>query len=104
MITDGQPSALADLNADVQSYLKSQNASLTTHNIELDYAYWNAGAARRAWSLDGRNAFLSETMVHLDDILHAILPEELLDGSPTGFSTMGHLGRSYISYFSTIAM
>jgi hypothetical protein len=43
MITDGRPSALADLNADVQSYLKSQNASLTTHNIELDYAYWNAG-------------------------------------------------------------
>ncbi|KAI0257069.1 Met-10+ like-protein-domain-containing protein [Lactifluus subvellereus] len=60
----------ADLNVDARSYLKSQNASLTTHNIELDYAYWNA-----------------------DDILHAILPEELLDGSPTGFSTVGHLAH-----------
>ncbi|KAH9982981.1 Met-10+ like-protein-domain-containing protein [Lactifluus volemus] len=60
----------ADLNAATLSYLKSQNASLTTHNIELDYDYWSA-----------------------DDILHAILPEELLDGSPTGFSIMGHLAH-----------
>lgn len=31
----------------------------------------------------------------LEEILHAIFPEELLEGSPTGFSTMGHLGRPY---------
>jgi hypothetical protein len=29
----------------------------------------------------------------LDDILNAILPEELLDRSPSGFSATGHLGR-----------
>lgn len=28
----------------------------------------------------------------LDEILQAILPAELCDGSPTGFSTTGHLG------------
>ncbi|KAI0003748.1 Met-10+ like-protein-domain-containing protein [Russula compacta] len=60
----------ADLNADARSYLKSQNASLITHNIELDYDYWTA-----------------------DEILHAILPEELLNGSPTGFSSTGHLAH-----------
>jgi len=38
------------------------------YNIQLGYDYWSA-----------------------DEILHAILPEELLDGSPTGFSAMGHL-------------
>lgn len=42
--TDAWPSALADLNADARSYLKSQNASLITHNIELDYDYWTAGS------------------------------------------------------------
>ncbi|KAI9448845.1 Met-10+ like-protein-domain-containing protein [Russula earlei] len=59
-----------DLTAASRSYLESQNASLTTYNIELDYNYWTA-----------------------DEILHAILPEELLDGSPTGFSMMGHLAH-----------
>ncbi|KAH9984412.1 Met-10+ like-protein-domain-containing protein [Russula vinacea] len=60
----------ADLSADARSYLKAQNASLTTYNIELGYDYWNA-----------------------DEILHAILPEELLDGSPSGFSSTGHLAH-----------
>ncbi|KAI0308271.1 Met-10+ like-protein-domain-containing protein [Multifurca ochricompacta] len=60
----------ADLSTDAQSYLKSQNACFTTHNIELKYDYWTA-----------------------DEILHAILPEELLDGSPTGFSVTGHLAH-----------
>ncbi|KAH9964263.1 Met-10+ like-protein-domain-containing protein [Russula dissimulans] len=59
-----------DLNAGARSYLESQNASLTTYNIELDYNYWT-----------------------VDEILHAILPEELLDGSPTGFATVGHLAH-----------
>ncbi|KAI0294928.1 Met-10+ like-protein-domain-containing protein [Russula brevipes] len=60
----------ADLSANARSYLISQEASLTKFNVELGYDYWTA-----------------------DEILHAILPEELLDGSPTGFSTMGHLAH-----------
>jgi tRNA (guanine37-N1)-methyltransferase len=50
--------------------LSGENASLTIHNIELSYDYWTA-----------------------DDILNAILPEELLDGSPSGFSATGHLAH-----------
>ena len=86
--TYAQPSALADLNADARLCLESQNASLTTYNIQLDYSYWKAG------SLDVPLCeCFSKSVVSLDEILHAILPEQLLDGSPTGFSMMGHLGR-----------
>ncbi|KAH9065684.1 Met-10+ like-protein-domain-containing protein [Lactarius vividus] len=60
----------ADLSTDARSYLSSQSAALTIHNIELTYDYWTA-----------------------DDILNAILPEELLDGSPSGFSATGHLAH-----------
>ncbi|KAH9046293.1 Met-10+ like-protein-domain-containing protein [Lactarius hengduanensis] len=60
----------ADLSTDARSYLTSQSAALTTHNIELTYDYWTA-----------------------DDILNVILPEELLDGSPSGFSATGHLAH-----------
>ena len=27
-----------------------------------------------------------------DDILRAVLPEELLAGAPSGFATVGHIG------------
>lgn len=38
-------------------------------------------------------------MPYVDEILQAILPEELLDGSPTGFAITGHLGmRLYPSF------
>lgn len=60
----------ADLSADARSYLSSQSATLTVHNIELTYDCWTA-----------------------DEILNAILPEELLDGSPSGFSATGHLAH-----------
>jgi hypothetical protein len=42
--TDTRPSALADLSTDARSYLETQNASLTTYNIELGYYYWTAGS------------------------------------------------------------
>jgi hypothetical protein len=38
------PSALADLSADARSYLETQNAFLTTYDIELGYDYWTAGS------------------------------------------------------------
>jgi len=60
----------ADLSADARSYLSVQNTTLTMHNIQLSYDYWTA-----------------------DDILNAILPEELLEGSPSGFSATGHLAH-----------
>ena len=42
--TDTRPSALADLSADARSYLETQDASLTTYDIELGYDYWTAGS------------------------------------------------------------
>jgi hypothetical protein len=42
--TDTRPSALADLGANARSYLETQNAFLTTYNIELGYDYWTAGS------------------------------------------------------------
>ena len=42
--TDTWPSALADLSTDARSYLETQNAFLTTYNIELGYDYWTAGS------------------------------------------------------------
>jgi hypothetical protein len=38
------PSALADLSTDARTYLETQNAFLTTYNIELGYDYWSAGS------------------------------------------------------------
>lgn len=32
-----------------------------------------------------------------DEILGAILPEELLDGAPSGFSATGHIGTRFIT-------
>lgn len=33
------------------------------------------------------------TLLLVDDIINAILPEDLCDGSPTGFSITGHIGE-----------
>lgn len=33
----------------------------------------------------------------IDEILSAILPEELLDGAPSGFSATGHIGACCIT-------
>jgi tRNA (guanine37-N1)-methyltransferase len=59
------------------------------HNIELSYDYWTAGMLDH--SLIEVDFVLKLTPQ--DDILNAILPMELLDGSPSGFSVTGHLGR-----------
>ena len=33
----------------------------------------------------------------IDEILGAILPQELLDGAPSGFSATGHIGMCYLT-------
>lgn len=38
---------------------------------------------------------VTQVVTSPEEILRAIFPEELLEGSPTGFSTMGHLGRPF---------
>jgi len=66
--------------------LNAESAELTTYTLELDYDYWSTG--ERLIILDITLA----DILSLDEILQAILPEELCDGSPTGFSMTGHLG------------
>ncbi|KAG8716491.1 tRNA(m(1)G37)methyltransferase [Ceratobasidium sp. 395] len=53
-----------------REHLEAQAAALVPHNIDLDYDYWTA-----------------------DQILKAVLPLELGDGSPTAFSINGHIAH-----------
>ncbi|KAG8684954.1 tRNA(m(1)G37)methyltransferase [Ceratobasidium sp. 423] len=58
------------LSPEAREYLDSKGAKLVSHSIELDYDYWTA-----------------------DQILRAVLPPELGEGSPTAFSINGHIAH-----------
>lgn len=58
------------LSAEVQSLLKAEGARLQPHTLRLDYDYWST-----------------------DEILRAILPEDLLDEVPSSFATVGHIAH-----------
>ncbi|KAI0319426.1 Met-10+ like-protein-domain-containing protein [Amylostereum chailletii] len=60
----------AELPVTVKEYLSSQGLELTTHTLELTYDYWTA-----------------------DDILQAVLPKDLCEGSPVGFTVTGHIAH-----------
>ncbi|KZV70964.1 hypothetical protein PENSPDRAFT_675511 [Peniophora sp. CONT] len=60
----------AELPPDVKEFLTSHDAHLLDYSLELGYDYWTA-----------------------DEIIHAILPEELVDGAPSGFAAVGHLAH-----------
>ncbi|KAI0033995.1 Met-10+ like-protein-domain-containing protein [Vararia minispora EC-137] len=60
----------ADLTPEARGYLRAHGTTFTIYTLKLNYDYWTA-----------------------DDILHAILPEELLDGAPSGFAAVGHLAH-----------
>lgn len=36
-----------------------------------------------------------------DDILNAVLPQELVEGKPSGFAAVGHVGKSEFSKHRT---
>ncbi|KAI5997975.1 S-adenosyl-L-methionine-dependent methyltransferase [Pisolithus albus] len=68
------------LSPEARIFLMEHSVELVDHTIRLNYDYWTA-----------------------DDILQAVLPEELLNGSPTGFSVTGHiahlnLNKEYLPY------
>lgn len=68
------------------------------HTINLDYDYWTAGnLIIVSLSISSRFLYCS------DEILQTLLPEELRDGSPTGFAATGHIGNynnMLTAYFS----
>ncbi|THH08356.1 hypothetical protein EW145_g2768 [Phellinidium pouzarii] len=59
-----------DLAVEALEYLENEGATFLTHTIDFTYDYWTH-----------------------DEIIHAALPEELCDGSPTGFATTGHIAH-----------
>ncbi|CAE6532728.1 unnamed protein product [Rhizoctonia solani] len=73
---DGKRLLLLDANSpdqlspEAREYLDSKGAKLVSHSIELDYDHWTA-----------------------DQILRAVLPPELGEGSPTAFSINGHIAH-----------
>ncbi|KAI0828972.1 guanine-N-1-methyltransferase [Trametes gibbosa] len=60
----------ANLTPEVLEFLQAQSAQLVPYEISFDYNYWST-----------------------DDILHAILPEEIEAGAPSGFATVGHIAH-----------
>lgn len=62
---------------------------MTPFDLELNYEYWTYRMPSRALlqSEDPANAIL-------DDIMTSILPKEEYEELPTGFSIVGHVGKS----------
>ncbi|KAH9951011.1 Met-10+ like-protein-domain-containing protein [Amylocystis lapponica] len=60
----------AALPPEALDFLNGESAELLTHTLDLNYDYWTA-----------------------DDILHSILPEELVEGAPSGFAATGHIAH-----------
>ncbi|KAF7303167.1 tRNA (guanine(37)-N1)-methyltransferase [Mycena kentingensis (nom. inval.)] len=59
-----------DIPAPTREYLSAESDGLVSYTVELGYDYWSA-----------------------DDLIHAIVPEDLRDGSPAGFSSTGHIAH-----------
>ncbi|VDB87523.1 unnamed protein product [Peniophora sp. CBMAI 1063] len=60
----------AELSREIKEFLSSHDAHLVDYTLDLNYDYWTA-----------------------DEIIHSILPEELVDGAPSGFAAVGHLAH-----------
>ncbi|KAF8167350.1 Met-10+ like-protein-domain-containing protein [Crassisporium funariophilum] len=60
----------ADIPPEAEEFLKREATGLVEYKVDLDYDYWTA-----------------------DECLQAFLPEELREGSPTGFAMTGHIAH-----------
>lgn len=60
----------ADLPPEALGFLHSESAELVSHELTFDYDYWST-----------------------DEVIHAILPEELEAGAPSGFAVVGHIAH-----------
>lgn len=78
---------IVELPEKARDFLASQAGPLQKHSIEFDYDYWTAGITY------SRLQLLPRSDGPLDDILAAVLPEELVEGAPSGFATVGHMGK-----------
>ncbi|TBU34375.1 guanine-N-1-methyltransferase [Dichomitus squalens] len=60
----------ADLSPEALEFLQSESAELVSHELTFDYDYWSS-----------------------DEVIHAILPEELEAEAPSGFAVVGHIAH-----------
>jgi hypothetical protein len=73
----------------LQQLLAETKFELVEHTLKFDYDYWGAGELGLASS----PLQLADPHPRLDEILQAVLPEDLLDESPTAFTLVGHVGE-----------
>lgn len=79
----------AQLSEALRQALEEGSASLVDQSVTLPYDYWTAGNYAVVL-IDKLNAECSIS----DQILQAILPDELCDESPVSFAAVGHIGAS----------
>jgi len=79
---------LADIPLGAKKFLDEQANGLEEHTVELNYDYWTTGKHQR---------FFRENIIKcstVEECLRSFLPEKLREGAPTGFSMIGHIGRT----------
>ncbi|KAK2461421.1 hypothetical protein APHAL10511_005884 [Amanita phalloides] len=64
-----------DLPPDTLNFIKDECTGLLNYPLQLTYDYWTA-----------------------DEILHAVLPENLCNGSPSGFAMTGHIAHLNLNH------
>ena len=79
---------LADLTPEALEFLRSQSAELVPHELVFDYDWWSTGTQNSR----SRLPLVFNVFVISDEVIHAILPEELEAGAPSGFAVVGHIG------------
>lgn len=55
------------------------------HRLVVPYEHWTASASRSLYAI-------SMTDMVVGDILRAILPEDVVDETPSSFARVGHIG------------
>ncbi|KAK4054732.1 tRNA(m(1)G37)methyltransferase [Microbotryomycetes sp. JL201] len=81
-------------STEMQDFVKQHEGyKIVQQQVSLDYDYWTAGGwqKRARWSDDSPLVYFIS--YHADQILQAILPETLLDESPTSFTQVGHIAH-----------
>jgi tRNA (guanine37-N1)-methyltransferase len=83
---------LDDLTPDARQFLTTESSGFEIYIVELDYDYWTAGSVGGLTAAITMESNYPSTSFCIDEILQAILPDELCKGSPTGFAMTGHIG------------
>jgi tRNA (guanine37-N1)-methyltransferase len=83
--TDGDVQA-DSIPAALQEIIEREHLEIVDSSVRLEYDYWSTGERQLSSILIDRSNLES------DQILQAILPLELLEESPTGYTQVGHVG------------